>query len=1136
MPDLQDNELPIINYNAFVSLTSLRRLNFTNNAIKSQFKLPSSLTNLFGGFNNLTNIFGMFNGSFNLSVIHLEGNQISSIPKGTFASCHKLTTLYLSQNNIQDLSRGSFLGLKNLRVLDIYDIQMATIKADLFREIRQTIHTLSFSVKGLTDIEPGALNFSLLYLHIGKIGKMHFFPGGIFTPSKGGDIDFGDCTISSGVYADEKITDISPRAFDGIRMVKKLSLRGHRIKHLPPDLFRNIDFFAIRLSNNLLEDLPDGFLRSSPNLTDLSLYGNRLKCISNKTFMGLRSLKRLYLFGNQITEIPPLTFYETNLEELYIFGNNITSISKEALRTHECTLQIVHLYYNCLEVIEEGAFDCTAESRCSVYYSKSCLSETPHFPSYVRMFGVGDHVNARLPYLSELRFFGFQCEPPYCIPCKPGTFGDRVHNCLTCPAGGYYQERSGQVSIETEGIGCDLCTNGTFVSPNQAPGTRPSNCQVCPIGTNKNMFAGFRACPCLDGYYRKDRFGPCMPCPKDGINCSHEFQKLKPGFWWTWEFSLNKSAHNQDQNPSIEYKAFVTNLLTYNRSYDTTSTKFDGALPKPYPCLRGIDSCPALNGIDGSCGEGYEGWLCSRCSSDYYSWFEYCIRCPPIWHLILEALCVFILVCIVASITIRDVRRQSDASRSLVDILVARFKIVLGYYQITGAIFTSLHNIHWPQEIMDLATVFRVFEFNIFKLIAKPSCFIDKLELNIYNEFVLGLIFCCLVLILPCIIYLCRWLYLQIKLSKYDRNVNREKVKNYLKHLRSKCYLFIVLVLFITYLSLCDVILSLMPVACQEFCVDENNFDCRQRLRSDYSIDCQTQKHKDFIKAAYFALLYVVGYPLVVFIVTLKNSPRKLKEAPVDQEHEDDNESNCTEEFTMDEDDDEFVTGRENHLDDVSNIVVENEETESMTAEETPRVSKICTQTQMNNHSLKYPLYIRFLCENYKPEYWYWEMVELVRKVLQTTLVVLYGSGDPFYLGVTIALSVIFLTSHAYFKPMKDSFEHWLQMTSLVAIFLNLLCAEVLLVPLTDPSGHRQTAMAVFVILLNMLVVLLAVGNSILILWRSVKQHGRNGMCTCRNCLTIVTGLLSSASNVSGHVRPNNRNPNHDTIQNPVAV
>ncbi|XP_072051655.1 uncharacterized protein [Amphiura filiformis] len=1101
-------------------------LNFEHNQIQSEIELPSSVLHLYGKDNQLTDIFGMFNKTSKIRIVDLLENRITSIPKGTFASCHRMTDLNLSRNPIKYFNADSFIGLKSLKYLKMSTINGTIIEADLFREIRHSLQKIDINAwRALKKIETGAFNFSLTKLVI-PTGSMTYFPGGIFAPSKG-EVQFDQQRASAHYmifwYLGTSVAGISAKAFTGVRQVVELGLAGHSLKHLPGDLFANTSIIkAAYLENNKLEDLPVGFLRSSPQLEFLSLYNNRLKYISADILMGLNGLKHLYLFQNLITEIPPLTFYRTSLKQLCIFSNNISTIRNHSLDTSKNTLETIYMYYNDITRIEDNAFDRLANNT-KIYVSTSRLSKWPHCSDDVNVFAVDDYINISLPAYNKLDVgmmqSGFQCKEYKCVPCKPGTYGDhKTYGCINCPAGGYFQERSGQVSEDRGGIGCKLCVNGTFVSPDEAPGRRAADCEVCPTGTKKNRFAGFRACPCLDGYYRKDRFGPCMLCPEHGINCTDEYQKLQPGFWWTWNWNSSNSRDPEiPQNLSTEYKAFISNLLIHDRSYETydqASTRFENALPKPYPCLRGNDSCPASNGIDESCGEGYEGWLCSRCSDDFYSWFEYCIKCPPIWHLILEAFGVIILVGIFIGVTVWDIRRRGNTSRSLVDVLVARLKIVLGYYQIAGAIFTSLHNIHWPHGISNLATLFRALELNIFKIVAKPRCFIKTLEWNIYNEFVLGLIVCCLAIALPSVVYSCVWLYLKVKFSKYGNDHVNGRTN--LKRLRPKCYLFVILILFISYPSLCDVILSLLPVACQTFCVDENNLYCTHRVRSDYSIDCDTQKHKNYIKSAYFALLYIVGFPLTAFLVILKNSPRKLTASKEYQERETDNDSNCTELSLIEEDEEENSNNRrENHLEETGNTAVENEETESVASEGSATVLEDCDITQMNNHTLKYPLYIRFLCENYKPEYWYWEIVELSRKVLQTSLVVLFGSGDPLTLGATIALSVVFITSHSYFKPMKDSFEHWLQMTSLVAIFLNLLCAEVLLVPLTDPSGYRQSAMAVFIISLNVSVVLLAIGNSILILWRAVKEHGRSGMCSHRNCLTIITEILSSVSGVS---------------------
>ncbi|PIK51298.1 hypothetical protein BSL78_11818 [Apostichopus japonicus] len=79
----------------------------------------------------------------------------------------------------------------------------------------------------------------------------------------------------------------------------------------------------------------------------------------------------------------------------------------------------------------------------------------------------------------------------------------------------------------------------------------------------------------------------------------------------------------------------------------------------------------------------------------------------------------------------------------------------------------------------------------------------------------------------------------------------------------------------------------------------------------------------------------------------------------------------------------------------------------------------------------------------HKDQFWYWEIVEITRKVSQTCIVILFGWGSSLSIFITIFLAVIFFTLHASFSPMKDKFEQQLQLLSLLAIFLNMLMVAV---------------------------------------------------------------------------------------------
>ena len=605
------------------------------------------------------------------------------------------------------------------------------------------------------------------------------------------------------------------------------------------------------------------------------------------------------------------------------------------------------------------------------------------------------------------------------------------------------------------------------MSPKHKPGKSPEDCKVCPTGTDKTRFAGFRACPCLENYYRADRFGSCQQCPSKGINCSMEYQKLKGGFWWTWNFDGNETTGNIQMS---KYINFVVNILTFEDCYDRTTTGYVGILPRPIACPRGNESCPVIwtgqevtYGINSTCGKGYDGWLCTQCSYGFYSWFDYCVPCPKPWQLVLEAICFLIVGFLFVAITVWDFKRQDQENRSLIDTLVARFKIVLGYYQLTGAIFSSIHNIHWPEKIANLGSLYKALELNMFKFLAKPRCIADVFQLNIYSEFQIGVVFCSSVVLLPLLFYAANYTKAFYRFRELPLP---EPVGGKLKKLKEKCYFFVVLLLFITYLSMSQVVFGLMPAACQEFCVAANGSYCYQKLRSDYSIDCGSRHHKAYQISAYITLTYVIGFPLFTLMLIFAYYPKSKDMLQIDDD------SVCTDLTETLEPASPTIQVEDNRSTD--------EQAEFDMGEITPLVHPSSTTNGRNidkSPQVLNPLFIRFLCENYKPRYWFWEIIELSRKVLQTILVVLYGSRNPLTLGASIVLSVVFAVIHAYFKPIKDRFEHWLQMLSLMAIFFNLLSAVILMIPYDDTFGYRETTMTVFIILINVSVVILAVGE-----------------------------------------------------------
>ena len=96
---------------------------------------------------------------------------------------------------------------------------------------------------------------------------------------------------------------------------------------------------------------------------------------------------------------------------------------------------------------------------------------------------------------------------------------------------------------------------GQYVPLENAPGRGTLDCQTCPAGTKSDKSAEHRACFCLTGFARINRFGPCAKYTTQGISCEKDYRILKPGFWWSWEYNTTSKA---------KYEAFIENfeLLT----------------------------------------------------------------------------------------------------------------------------------------------------------------------------------------------------------------------------------------------------------------------------------------------------------------------------------------------------------------------------------------------------------------------------------------------------------------------------------------------------------------------------------------------------------------------------------------------
>lgn len=123
---------------------------------------------------------------------------------------------------------------------------------------------------------------------------------------------------------------------------------------------------------------------------------------------------------------------------------------------------------------------------------------------------------------------------------------------------------------------------------------------LVPLGTETDFFAGYRACKCLEGFYRTHMFEKCFKCGH-GLECQNDYASLKPGYWWDW----------QNESHIDRYKEFIKNLQLSRPALDNSSVQIPYPLPTPFKCpVEG--SC--MGGLNSQCKKGYEGPLCAVCS------------------------------------------------------------------------------------------------------------------------------------------------------------------------------------------------------------------------------------------------------------------------------------------------------------------------------------------------------------------------------------------------------------------------------------------------------------------------------------------------------------------------------------------
>ena len=378
------------------------------------------------------------------------------------------------------------------------------------------------------------------------------------------------------------------------------------------------------------------------------------------------------------------------------------------------------------------------------------------------------------------------------------------------------------------------------------------------VGTNTSIFAGFRACKCLGGFHRFHLFEGCKQCDQDGLKCVDDYATLKPGYWWKWRNKTHKLLYkNYTRNfPN------VTPVFGMNSSRSDVIINYPVILPMPHKCPRN-ESCEG--GLDSKCHAGYKGPLCEVCSAGYYKQFQTCEECPTKkWMAGQLSIAAAVIAIIIALVVWTSKKKSKDRSgRSWVDIILARLKILIGFYQVTFGVLEAFAYIKWPESLALIGKYSEMLQLNIIQ-IAPIHCLLPSLKLDAFGSLFAILAINAAFIIISLVIYGLRKLFLmRSRLDERDLAAKTSQVKELI-------YRNLFFVLYVTYLTTCSKTANVLPLACRELCDDENVEDCPKFLKADYNIPCQGPKYNRLVIVAYCAVIYIILLPTTSMIVLWK--------------------------------------------------------------------------------------------------------------------------------------------------------------------------------------------------------------------------------------------------------------------------
>ena len=413
----------------------------------------------------------------------------------------------------------------------------------------------------------------------------------------------------------------------------------------------------------------------------------------------------------------------------------------------------------------------------------------------------------------------------------------------------------------------------------------------------------------------------------------------------------------------------------------------------PYPLPKPY-RCPiegsCVGGLDSPCKNGYEGPLCGVCSSGYYKQLQICEKCPSKEWIGGQFSIIVAILLIVVAVVGWNSKRMAKKSQKRPLIDMFLSKLKI----IIG----------FYQVTYGLLQAFSYIEWpDSLEAIGKYSgilqidilqmapihCLFPGIHVDAFGNLFAIMVINAVVIVLCGVTYGVRKVLILRSQSLSEDERSRE-----VSDTKELVYKNLFFFLYTTYLSTCSKTATVLPLACRPLCRDEEDELCDVYLKTDYSIQCKVPKYNGLLTVAFISTAYIFALPIASFIA-LWRQRRAL-----------------------------FVTRHARNGGIKEGIS--------------------CGEAIKG---------LRFLFENYKPASWYWELVEMSRKVVLTSGLILVGQDSRSYIGLAWVMAGMYGMLFSWMRPIQDVTENRLMTASLAVTVVNLGVGAVSRIPAENVPG-----------------------------------------------------------------------------------